>query len=116
MECLQMADKTDTFDRPHYLHGTAAGFKGETETGKAAAAMVNETLGRRHKQMLEAWKPFGAAGAIPEQVAEKLELPVHIVRPRAGELVKRGLFFPVGKRAGGLGCEGMAYSTVKPTE
>lgn len=109
-----MADMTHDFDRPHYAQGTAAGFKGDTETGKAAARMVNETLGRRHKQMLEAWELFGADGAIPEQVAAKLELPVHVVRPRAGELVKRGLFFPVGKRAGGLGCDVMAYSTVKP--
>lgn len=105
-------------DEPHYRRGTTAGFKGSSEatraTGREAAKNVNETLPRRHRQMIEAWAPYGASGAIPEQIADDLGLPVHMIRPRAGELVKRGLFFEVGKRPGNFGCSVTAYSTVKP--
>lgn len=109
-----MVDHTDT----HYLDGTAAGFKGNSEvtreTGREAAESVSETLARRHKQMVDAWTPYGAFGAIPEQIADELGLPVHVVRPRAGELVKRGLFFRVGKRLGNFGCAVTVYSVVNP--
>ncbi|MBM0169685.1 hypothetical protein [Altererythrobacter sp. C41] len=104
---------------PHYRDGTAAGFKGNSaearETGKEAAKNVTETLNRRHRQMMEAWAPYGSYGATPEEVAGDLGLPVHVVRPRAGELVKRGMMFEVGKRPGLLGCRVMAYSIVKPS-
>src|SRR5690606_5428707 len=97
-----------------------AGFKGNSaaarETGREAAQGVTETLGRRHQQMMDAWARYGAYGAIPEQVASDLALPVHVVRPRAGELVKRGLLFEIGKRPGLLGCRVMAYSVVKPVQ
>lgn len=109
-----MLDET----KPHYSGGTAAGWKGNSpearQNSAGAAHMVNRTLGKRHAQMLAAWRPYGAAGAIPEQIADDVGLPVHVVRPRAGELVKRGLLFEVGKRAGGLGCKVMAYSVAKP--
>ena len=78
--------------------------------------MVTESLGQRHRQMLAAWTSYGADGATPEQIANDIGLPVHVVRPRAGELVKRGLFFEVGKRQGNLGCQVTAYSVVKPGE
>lgn len=102
----------------HYRTGTAAGFKANSdatrETGRQAAETVTETLARRHRQMIDAWSPYGAVGAIPEQVAADLDLPVHVVRPRAGELVRRGLLFQVGKRPGKMGCNVMAYSVVRP--
>lgn len=104
--------------KPHYGRGTAAGWKGNSPTARqnsaGAAHEVNKTLGRRHAQMVAAWSRYGAAGAIPEQIADDVGLPVHVIRPRAGELVKRGLLFEAGKRAGGLGCKVMSYSTVKP--
>ena len=109
-----MLDETS----PPYGKGTAAGWKGNSpearQNSAGAAHMVNKTLGRRHAQMLAAWARYGASGAIPETVGEDEGLPVHVVRPRASELVKRGLLFEVGKRAGGLGCKVMAYSVVKP--
>jgi len=39
---------------------------------------------------------------------------IALIRPRAGELVKRGLLFEVGKRTGGMGFKVMAYSVAKP--
>jgi hypothetical protein len=106
--------------KPHYRDGNAAGFKGNSReaqvTGRAAAEAVTETLGRRHQQMMDAWTLYGARGAIPEEIACDLDLPVHVVRPRAGELTKRGLLFEVGKRPGLLGCAVMAYSITRPAE
>lgn len=104
--------------QPHYGKGTAAGFKGNSpearQNSAAAAHAVNKTLGRRHAQMIAAWRLYGAAGAIPEQIADDVGLPVHVVRPRAGELVKRGLLFETGKRLGGLGHKVMSYSVERP--
>ena len=108
----------ETKKEPSYCEGTAAGFKGNsTEARKnsaGAAREVNKTLPRRHREMMAAWEPYGAHGAIPEEIAESLGLPVHVVRPRAGELVKRGLMFEVGRRMGGMGHNVTAYSTVRP--
>jgi hypothetical protein len=104
----------EAMEKPHYGDGTAAGFKGNSpearQNGAAAALADNKTLGRRHAQMIAAWSRYGAAGAIPEQIADDVDLPVHVVRPRAGELVKRGLLFETGKRLGGLGHKVMSYS------
>lgn len=109
---------SDNEDAPHYRDGTAAGFKGNSkvarENGREAAQEVTKSLGRRHRQMVDGWASYGAEGAIPEQVAHDLQLPVHVVRPRAGELVKRGLLFEVGKRPGGMGCNVTAYSVARP--
>lgn len=108
----------EAMEKPHYGNGTAAGFKGNSpeasQNSAAAADKVDKTLGRRHAQMIAAWRRYGAAGAIPEQIAEDVDLPVHVVRPRAGELVKRGLLFEAGKRVGGLGCKVMSYAVSKP--
>lgn len=107
-------------DEAHYGDGSAAGFKGNSletrETGREAAKAVTADLPRRHRQMIDAWTPYGAAGAIPEQIAIDVDLPLLCVRPRAGELVKRGKLFEVGKRMGGMGCRVMAYSVVPPVE
>lgn len=107
-------------DRKHYARGTAAGIKGNSkqarESSREAAEAVNETLGHRHGQMVAAWTPYGAAGAIPEQVANDIDLPVHIVRPRASELVKRKLLFELPRRPGGMGKLVTAYSVVPPVD
>lgn len=104
--------------KPQYTGGTAAGWKGNSpeaqQNSAGAAHKVNKTLGRRHSQMVAAWSRYGAAGAIPEQIADDVGLPVHLIRPRAGELVKRGLLFEMGKRTGGMGLKVMAYSVRKP--
>ncbi len=109
-----MSDET----KPHYSGGTAAGWKGNSpearQNSASAAHKVGKTLGRRHAQMVAAWSRYGAAGAIPETIATDLGLPVHVVRPRAGELVKRGLLFEAGKRTGGMGFKVMSYSVSKP--
>jgi hypothetical protein len=103
---------------PHYGDGTAAGWKGNSpearQNSAGAAHVVNKTLGARHTQMMAAWGRYGASGAIPEQIADDEGLPVHVVRPRAGELVKRGLLFEVGKRVGGMGFKVMAYAVEGP--
>lgn len=104
-----------TEERTHYMAGTVAGHKGNKMTGRDAAAKVTEELPRRHRQMIEAWTRYGASGAIPEDIANDLDLPVHVVRPRAGELVKRGLMFENGKALGGMGHVVTRYSVVKPT-
>lgn len=105
-------------NKPHYSGGTAAGFKGNSlaarQNSAGAAHAVTRSLGRRHAQMMAAWGHYGSAGAIPETIAADLGLPVHVVRPRAGELVKRGLLFEVGKRTGGMGFNVMAYSVAEP--
>lgn len=104
---------TDIADR-HYSRGTAAGAKGHSkqarENSRNAADEVTQDLARRHRQMVEAWTPYGAAGAIPEQIADDLDLPLLCVRPRAGELARRKILFEVGKRPGGMGKPVMAYS------
>ena len=105
-------------NQTHYRDGTAAGFKGNSaetrQNSREAAEKVSKDLGRRHKQMLEAWAPYGASGAIPEDIAEDLGLPVHIIRPRAGELVKRNKLFEIGRRMGGMGHKVTAYSVERP--
>jgi hypothetical protein len=108
----------DPIHKPRYCDGTAAGFKGNgseaRQNSAAAAHAVNKTLGRRHAQMMAAWLRYGAAGATPEQIADDVGLPVHVVRPRAGELVKRGLLFEAGKRVGGMGFKVMSYAVRQP--
>ncbi|MFL0671320.1 MAG: hypothetical protein ACJLS3_07830 [Erythrobacter sp.] len=103
---------------PHYGNGTAPGWKGNSpearQNSAGAAHVVNKTLGARHAQMMAAWRRYGAPGAIPEQIADDVGLPVHVVRPRAGELVKRGLLFEAGKRIGGMGFKVMSYSIERP--
>ena len=103
-----------------YRKGECAGFKGESpealKNSREAAEEVTETLGRRHAQVLAAFQKYGATGAIPEDIAADLELQLHIIRPRCGELRKRGMLHEVGRRMGGLGCKVMAYSVIKPVE
>lgn len=103
---------------PHYRDGNAVGFKGNSAltlaNGIAAAARVNKTLARRHRQVMEAFTRYGAEGATPELVGVDLGLPVHVVRPRCGELVKRGLLHQIGRRKGDLGCLVTAYSVQRP--
>ena len=103
-------------DTPHYRDGTQAGFKGNKITGIRAAFAVSKDLPRRHGQVLAALEPYGALGATCDEIAEHLGLPVHVVRPRASELEKRGKVFPVGKRKGAMGHACTVYSTVRPPE
>ncbi|MEO5706985.1 MAG: hypothetical protein ABIT10_10460 [Alteraurantiacibacter sp.] len=107
-----------TSEFAHYGNGTAAGFKGNSReaiaNSREAAADVGKTLARRHSQMMAAWTPYGAAGAIPEQIADDLRMAVHLIRPRAGELVKRGLLFEVGRRQGDYRKSVTAYSVQRP--
>lgn len=107
-------------DRKHYARGTAAGHKGHSkaarENSAEAAAKVTESLAPRHAQMMAAWTPYGAAGAIPEQIANDLGIPLLCVRPRAGELARRKLLFEIGKRPGELGSNVTAYSVINPDD
>lgn len=102
----------------HYGRGTAAGSKGNTPLARAnseaGAREVTQSLPRRHRQVVEAFAAYGPGGAIPEDVANDLDLPVHVVRPRCGELRTRKLLFEVGKRPGRMGCDVTAFSTVEP--
>lgn len=102
----------------HYSRGTAAGSKGNTPltrgNSEASAKEVTRDLARRHRQVVEAFAAYGPGGAIPEQVANDLDLPVHVVRPRCGELRTRKLLFEVGKRPGHMGHAVTAYSAIQP--
>lgn len=108
------------FEKPHYGNGTAAGAKGNTPLGlansEAAASEITKSLARRHRQVVEAFAAYGAGGAIPEEVANDLDLPVHVVRPRCGELRTRKLLHEIGKRPGRMGCDVTAFSVVPPTD
>ena len=111
-----MADNFNDNEKPHYSRGTAAGHKGDKDTGRDAVKAVTDDLARRHRQMMEAWTPYGAFGAIPETIASDLGLELLCVRPRAGELVKRGLLFEVGKSMGGMGKRVTRYSVCEPDQ
>ncbi|MEO6151860.1 MAG: hypothetical protein ABIT09_01205 [Croceibacterium sp.] len=101
-------------DENSYGDGTAAGWKGNKSTGWQAALAVGKDLGRRQRQVLDAFEPYGAAGAICDDICPVLHLPVHVVRPRASELEKQGKLYPVGKRIGALGHPCTVFSVVKP--
>lgn len=90
------------------------GWKGTKSTGRAAAFAVAKDLGRRHRQVIEAFAEFGADGGTCDEVGEALELPVYLVRPRASELERKGQLFLVGKRPGSFGHPVSVYSVVKP--
>lgn len=92
------------------------GWKGNKETGRKAAFAIADDLARRHKQVLEAFAPYGSAGATCEDISTKLDLAVHLVRPRASELERKGKLFPIGKRPGHYGHPVTIYSTVAPLE
>lgn len=103
-----MADKVTYPDMP--------GWKGNKSTGIQAAFAVSQDLARRHRQVFDALAPYGAAGATCDEICEALGLPVHIVRPRASELERKGKLYPVGKRRGAMGYNVTIYSTVRPAE
>lgn len=48
--------------------------------------------------------------------AVDLGLPVHIVRPHASELERKGNLFPMGRAMGGLGHNVTVYSVERPTD
>lgn len=99
-------------DKPKYPE--MAGWKGDKRTGREAAFAVSKDLPRRHGQVLAAFEPHGASGATCDEVSAQLELPVHIVRPRASELERLGKLFPIGRRMGQLGFKVTVYSVVNP--
>lgn len=103
-------------DTLSYREGTQAGWKGNKETGRRAAFAVSQDLPRRHAQVMAAFAPYGPAGATCDEIGEELKLPVHLVRPRASELEKRGKLFAVGRRPGRLGHKVTVYSVVEPDE
>lgn len=92
------------------------GWKGDKATGRQAAFAIADDLARRHRQVREAFAPFGPAGATCDEVAAALELPVYLVRPRATELERKGLLFAIGKRPGSLGHAVTIYSVIRPLE
>lgn len=101
-----MTDRTTYPDMP--------GWKGDKATGRQAAFAIAPDLARRHRQVLEAFAQHGAAGAICDEIAGTLNLPVYLVRPRASELERLGRLFPIGKRLGAMGFKVTVYSVVKP--
>ena len=90
------------------------GWKGKIDTGRKAAFAIADDLGRRHKQVFTALAQRGEVGATPCNIADMLELPIDLVRPRFTELHNKGRIYRVGKRMGGRGLEVMAYSIIKP--
>lgn len=92
------------------------GWKGRKSTGRNAAFAIAKDLPRRHAQVMEAFAKHGEAGSTCDEICRGLELPVHIVRPRASELEAKGKLFSVGKRPGMMGHKVTVYSVVKPLE
>ena len=92
------------------------GWKGNKSTGRNAAFAIAEDLGRRHKQVVEAFAAYGGPGATCDEVGEVLDLPTYIVRPRASELERLGRLHPVGKRRGRMGHKVTIYSVVRPLD
>ena len=103
-----MTDKLTYPDMP--------GWKGDKSTGRQAAFALAQNLPRRHRQVMEAFAPYGEAGATCDDISATLNLPVYVIRPRASELERKGKLFPVDKRAGGMGHKVTVYSVVKPAE
>lgn len=99
-------------DRPTYPN--MPGWKGNKSTGRAAAFAVAKDMGRRHRQVIEAFAQFGVEGGTCDDVGEMLDLPVYLVRPRASELEHKGQLYLVGKRPGALGHQVSVYSAFKP--
>ena len=93
-----------------------AGHKGDDETGKAAAAEVSKTIGRRQREVMEVVATFGADGATPLEVAAILDRDIDLVRPRMSELKEMKRLWPVGMRDGGRGRDVRCLSVVKPPE
>lgn len=93
------------------------GWKGNKSTGIKAAFAVAPTIGRRHKQVIDALTPYGSSGATCDDISEVIGLPPYLIRPRATELDKQGkLFVLPEKRMGQMGHKVSVYSTVKPVE
>lgn len=65
----------------------AAGYKDEGP-GRDAARRVGSQLGRRRSEALDAFRRLGVA--TPDEVAELVGRPAHIVRPRVSELFLLG--------------------------
>jgi len=99
-------------DRP--IYPDMAGWKGNKATGNQAAFAVSKDMGRLHAEVMNAFAPFGAAGAICDKIAEFFGLPVFHVRPRASELERNGKLFPVGKTMGAYGHKVTIYSVIEP--
>lgn len=93
------------------------GWKGSKSTGRNAAFAVGQTIGRRHRQVMDAFTPYGATGATCDDISEALELPPYLIRPRATELDKLGKLFALPeKRMGQMGHKVTVYSVVKLVE
>lgn len=90
------------------------GWKGNNSTGCEAAFTVAKDLGRRHRQVIDAFAQFGKDGATCDEVGELLELPAYIVRPRASELERKTQLFLIGKRPGAFGHNVSIYSVINP--
>lgn len=113
-QCWSSRNTWDVRRRRSGLFGSVRLRREDGDRALNAALRELAEAGRRHRQMIEAWARYGANGATPEQIALDVDLPVHVVRPRAGELVRLGKFFEVGKRPGGMGHLVTAYSTIDP--
>jgi len=75
-----------------------AGFKGDHETGRDAAAAINEKIGRLKRLVRDAIAASGAEGLTPEECAEKTGIPRVSVQPRFSELKLLGVIVPSGVR------------------
>jgi len=91
-----------------------AGWKGSKLTGIRAAFAVSKDLGRRHAEVLQEFTKYGERGATCDMIAESLNLPVYLVRPRASELERKGKLFAVGKSMGAMGHKVTVYSSACP--
>lgn len=76
----------------------AAGFKGEAETGREAAADIGPKLGRLQNLVLEMAKGCGPRGLTPEEACDLSGMERVTLQPRFSELKVKGLLVDSGQR------------------
>jgi len=92
------------------------GWKGNKATGREAAFAIAKELPQRQQQVWDAIALRGEAGATCDELQDELALPAYVIRPRASELERKGMLWPIGRRMGQLGHNVTVYTTVKPVD
>ena len=82
----------------HATYPDLPGFKGDADTGPAAAADIAPHLGRLQSIVLSVVTDRGPLGATPEEAGEVLDMARVSVQPRFSELKAKGKIVDSGMR------------------
>jgi hypothetical protein len=88
----------EPIDEDPRTYPDAAGFKGEHETGRDAAADINKKLGRIKRMVRDAIAASERKGLTPEECAHVTGEPRVTCQPRFSELKSQGVIVPSGER------------------